>query len=438
MDATLGLLGRQDQCLPIGELADSGSERLGLRVRVWLGLGAGGIRSTRTWFLKGAERGHAAAQHSLGRLSKHGWGVPADESESLMWFRIAAKQGYAEAQADLGRMYETGEGVPQDQGEALKWYRRAAKRGHARAERLLGRCYETGAGVPVDKVAAARRFSVAAKRGDRSAVTDLHRLTSEGWKEPVVVDQSEVLALDEVEWLEWCRRAAEAGHAEAQASLGSAYANGYTAPLDHAKAQVWYRKAAEQSCVKGQVGLARMYEYGYKATLDERETETGNFSPERPSPEDLAEAATWYRKAAEQEDAEAEAALGSVVPKYGEGVPKRRLRSLSSGTAGPPAKGTVTPRCRWGRLTRTAGAYAETMPRPMRGSVLTITRPTLSFRNGHLPASKPRRSVTARVAWPRSIARTTCGRSLGRGVPDGEPPEAMGRASGAAKPSPRH
>ncbi len=302
------------------------------------------------WFLKGAEKGHAAAQHSLGRLYKHGWGVPADESESLMWRRLSAKQGYAEAQTDLGRMYETGEGVPQDQGKALKWYRRAAKRGHARATRLLGLCYETGAGVPVDKVAAARRYSVAAERGDRSAVTDLNRLTSEGWKEPVVVDQSEV-RLDEVEWLEWCHRAAEAGHAEAQASLGSAYANGYTAPLDHAKAMVWYRKAAEQGCVKGQVGLATMYEYGYKATLDELETKTGAFSPERyrallhdrrekdlTSPEDLAEAAMWYRKAAEQEDAEAEAALGSM---YWSRAFTERLKSESAWNSGVATKDEV-------------------------------------------------------------------------------------------------
>ena len=280
-----------------------------------------------TWFLKGAERGHAAAQHSLGRLYKHGWGVPADESESLMWFRLSAKQGYAEAQADLGRMHETGEGVPQDYGEALKWYRRAAKRGHARATRLLGRLYETGAGVPVDKVAAARRYSMAAERGDRSAVADVHRLTSEGWKEPVVVDQSEV-RLDEVEWLEWCHRAAEAGHAEAQDSLGSAYANGFTAPLDHAKAMVWYRKAAEQGCMEGQVGLAQRYRFGYKATLEEkRETEAGDFSLEKPSPEDLAVAAKLYRKAAEQEDAEAEAALGSMY-QDGDGVPRDDSESV--------------------------------------------------------------------------------------------------------------
>ena len=367
------------------------------------------------WFLKGAEKGHAAAQHSLGRLYRHGWGVPQDEFESLTWFRLSAKQGSAEAQADLGEMYEIGEGVPQDYGEALKWYRRAAKRGHARATRLLGRLYETGAGVPVDKVAAARRYSVAAKRGDRAAVADLNRLTSEGWKEPVVADQSKV-EIDEVEWLQWCRRAAEAGHAEAQASLGSAYANGYTAPLDHAKAMVWYRKAAEQGCVNGQVGLAGMYEGGYKATLDERETETGSFSLTEPSPEDLAEAADWYRKAAGQEDAEAEAALGWMY-RNGSGVPKDEVEAVKWYRRAA-CQGTAALSWRWGPPTRTAEAYPETMERRMRGSVLTTTPPTMNFRNGHLPASTPRRSVTGRVAWPRSTARTTCDRSLGEGVPN--------------------
>lgn len=290
---------------------------------VYVNSSAGHLR----WFLKGAEKGHAAAQHSLGRLYRNGWGVPADESEALMWFRLSAKQGYAEAQADLGEMYETGEGVPQDYGEALKWYRRAAKRGHARATRLLGRLYETGAGVPVDKVAAARRYSVAAERGDRSAVADLNRLTSEGWKEPVVVDGSKV-EIDEVEWLQWCRRAAEEGHAEAQASLGSAYHDGYAAPQDHAKAMIWYRKAAEQGCAKGQVGLADMYRHGYKATLEEgRETEAEGFSLAGPSPEDLAEAAEWYRKAAEQEESEAEAALGSMY-QAGAGAPRDESESV--------------------------------------------------------------------------------------------------------------
>lgn len=264
------------------------------------------------WFLKGAERGHAVAQHSLGRLYRHGWGAPADESKCLMWFRLAARQGYAEAQADLGKMYETGDSVPQDYGEALKWYRRAAKRGHARAIRLLGRLYERGTGVPVDKVAAARRYSVAADRGDRSAATHLHRLTSEGWKAPE----------NAVEWLEWCRRSAEAGHAEAQASLGGAYVSdfrGIITPQHHAKTMAWYRKSAEQGCVPGQCGLARMYEFGYKAALDQGKTEAEDCASTRPSAEDLAEAVKWYREAAEQEDADAQQKLGSMY-RNGEGV----------------------------------------------------------------------------------------------------------------------
>ena len=294
------------------------------------------------WFLKGAERGHAAAQHSLGRLYKHGWGVPADESKSLMWFRLAAKQGHAEAQGDLGRLYETGESVPQDYDKALKWYRRAAKRGHAHATRLLARCYATGTGAPVDKVAAARLYSVAVELGDRSAAADLRRLTSEGWNRPGV-DQSGELAFDRVEWREWCRRAAEAGHAEAQALLGSSYLQ--DGRLDHepsvsalrsatwAKALAWYTKAAEQGCVQGQVGLAEMYLHGYKAAVDEHGSEaarsgtsvtpgaTGDIGREwKPSCEDLAEAAKWYRKAAEQEDADAQEQLGSLH-RDGKGVP---------------------------------------------------------------------------------------------------------------------
>ena len=70
-----------------------------------------------------------------------------------------------------------------------------------------------------------------------------------------------------------------------------------------------------------------MYEGGYKATLDERETETGSFSLAEPSPEDLAEAADWYRKAAGQEDAGAEAALGWMY-RNGSGVPKDEVEAV--------------------------------------------------------------------------------------------------------------
>ena len=60
---------------------------------------------------------------------------------------------------------------------------------------------------------------------------------------------------------------------------------------DFAEAAKWYRKAAEQGDAAAQYNLGIMYEEG-----------TG-------VKQDFAEAAKWYRKAAEQGDTEAAAAL---------------------------------------------------------------------------------------------------------------------------------
>ena len=59
-----------------------------------------------------------------------------------------------------------------------------------------------------------------------------------------------------------CRVAAEAGHADAQYSLGYMYSTGEGVPQDYAGAAVWYRRAAEQGDASAQVNLGSMYYKG--------------------------------------------------------------------------------------------------------------------------------------------------------------------------------
>jgi len=70
---------------------------------------------------------------------------------------------------------------------------------------------------------------------------------------------------------------------------------------DYAEAVKWYRKAAEQGDADGQCNLGVMYENGYGVT------------------QDYAEAVKWYRKAAEQGYARAQCSLG-VMYQSGNGV----------------------------------------------------------------------------------------------------------------------
>ena len=74
-------------------------------------------------------------------------------------------------------------------------------------------------------------------------------------------------------------------------------------PQDYAEAAKWYRKAAEQGDTDSQNRLATLYLAGDGVA------------------QDFAEAAKWYRKAAEQGDIEAQNELGSLYGN-GQGVPQ--------------------------------------------------------------------------------------------------------------------
>ena len=78
---------------------------------------------------------------------------------------------------------------------------------------------------------------------------------------------------------------------------GHRYADGLGVPQDIAEAAEWYRKAADQGDVKAQTNLGVMYYEGHEV------------------PQDYIEAAKWYRKAAEQGNAKAQFNLGLIYMK---------------------------------------------------------------------------------------------------------------------------
>jgi TPR repeat protein len=79
-------------------------------------------------------------------------------------------------------------------------------------------------------------------------------------------------------------------------------------PKDEAEAAKWYRKAADQGDANSQTLLGVMYAVG------------------RGVPKDEAEAVKWYRKAADQEDAKAQTLLG-LMYETGLGVPKDKTEA---------------------------------------------------------------------------------------------------------------
>lgn len=145
-----------------------------------------------------AAQGDATAQIRLGRMYRHGLGVPQDFQEAVRWYSKAADQGDAEAQFRLGMLYEFGRGVPRDFVQATKLYEKAAAQGNAKALNRIGRMYAHGEGVPRDTVQAAK----------------------------------------------WYEKAAAQGDTEGQLALGASYEYGFGVPQDYVRAYMWFNLAA--------------------------------------------------------------------------------------------------------------------------------------------------------------------------------------------------
>ncbi len=98
------------------------------------------------------------------------------------------------------------------------------------------------------------------------------------------------------------KQQAASGNAEAQCGLGIMYESGTGVPQDFAQAAIWYRKAAEQGDSDAQYNLGRAYALG-EGVL-----------------QDYAQAVVWTLKAAEQGDSDAQYSLGFAYD-VGQGVP---------------------------------------------------------------------------------------------------------------------
>lgn len=88
------------------------------------------------YYIKGAELGSAACQHSYGCRLINGQGVKKDAKAALKLFEQSADQGYGLACKALGHMYETGEGVEPDFDKELAYFEKACEAEPHNAELL--------------------------------------------------------------------------------------------------------------------------------------------------------------------------------------------------------------------------------------------------------------------------------------------------------------
>jgi TPR repeat protein len=228
-----------------------------------------------------------------------------DYAKAYAEFKPLAEQGNADAQCFLGMMYYNGYGVQKDYAQAAKWYRKAAEhRGWlgvmiqditpALAE-AFGTAVTKGVLV-ADVVAGSPDEQGGLKRGDivqtlnGKPVENANQLSrTVAAMKPESKATIEVIRDGKPESVNLT--IGESGLAAAQCNLGVMYHNGQGVPKDYAQAAKWYRKAAEQGNALAQYNLGVMYYNGYGV------------------PKDHSEALEWYQKAAEQGFAKAQTAL---------------------------------------------------------------------------------------------------------------------------------
>jgi TPR repeat protein len=204
--------------------------------------------------------------------------------DAVLWIvepiKSNARNGDPEAQQAIGVWLERGLfGAKTNVAEAVKWYRRAADRGFAYAQVLLGNSYCAGRGVPKDEEEGAR----------------------------------------------WYRKAADQGDSEGQLMLAAAYNEGSGVPKDYEQAAKWYREAADQDDSSPNASRRVILQSYTIAPMAQTELGKCYYRGEGVT-QDFAEAARWFRRAADQGDKDAQDRL-AVCYSRGEGVIKDYLQA---------------------------------------------------------------------------------------------------------------
>ncbi len=192
------------------------------------------------------EENNSDAQTSLGYMYQNGQGCQKDDAKAVEFYKKAAQaqQPYAffnlailyinglcglesdqfkahelhmeaatrevpPAMYEVALMLERGLGCIQNFAEAAFWYEEGAKRGHLESFNNLGALYKEGHGVPQSDERTFICFSRAAEGGLPQGLYNLGLLYDQG----IGCEQDNDMALD------YCRKAAYAGHEKAKSII---------------------------------------------------------------------------------------------------------------------------------------------------------------------------------------------------------------------------
>lgn len=291
-----------------------------------------------------ATQGDLNAQYALA-LQLRQDPSPENIKQSLDLQEKAARAGQVEAQYGLGVMYSNGQYLPLDQRLAKFWYTQAAKRGSEAAKLALASLTPAAELAPAvqaaprlaaiapapisapDPMPAPDRVSAPALEAEsEEPESELAALPIEGAAGAEGMPEAQAAVVEEpgdisVEHnqskvdlgnmsVQEVIDTAQRGDMYAQLMLGALFEDGTdpAIPQNIAEAAKWYAKAAKQGYPKAQHNLALLYEDG------------------RGVKQNYAEAAKWYAKAAKAGFSEAQNNL-AVLYIMGNGVKQDRAQA---------------------------------------------------------------------------------------------------------------
>ncbi|MDF2542227.1 MAG: cobalamin biosynthesis protein CobT [Herbinix sp.] len=304
-------------------------------------------------FQKVVKLGGSRGKAGIARMYLEGLGVEKDEKKALSLANEAADMGDSYGQCMIGEIYENGHYVVKDPSYAAIWYWKSAQQGYARAQAKLGDLYMKGRGVPKDLSEAKYWIRLSAEQKNALGEFFLGQFYE-------LEENSNNRANSKS--MEYYERAANHGHAAAQAIIGRQYLRSSNIE----KAKELFQKAADQEDPMGQFLLGRMYEEGlgvnkdtskaieyYKQSADKGYSDAQYclsvaYQDGIGINKDLTEAVKYCKKAAEQDHVQAQSNLGylyytgnGVSLNYAEAVKWLKLSAMKGDKVAQCSLGTA-------------------------------------------------------------------------------------------------
>lgn len=241
------------------------------------------MAEARSWLLKAGEGGYGEAQLKLGDAyyedcgcgtdcdcgSSCCFGFTKNYAQAVHWYERAAANSEKDARVrgaeKLGSLYDQGGDSGPDYASAAKAYQRAIAEGHIEAQGELAFLYFRGRGVPQDYEKAVSLHEELVERfGERAYGYNMAVLY---FYAPAGKDQ----ALRHKEAFRLFKNEVAGNKDIAQSALGECYEHGVGVTRNYAEAAKWYKLAADQGLADAQFLLGELYRRGLGVKRDYKE-----------------------------------------------------------------------------------------------------------------------------------------------------------------------